>query len=409
MYDVILIRFGEMTLKRNNYNVFLKQLNNNLKRKFQKFENITFKQSRSRTYIYLNGHPHEEIIEVLNTVVGLSSYSLCKMVDKDFDVIANEAAYIISQEKGQKETSFKVETNRSDKSFPYNSIQISQEVSKRILPIVEGLKVDVHNPKLVLSIDFRIEGVFIYTNSIPGLGGFPSGLAGRGLLMMSGGIDSPVAGFLSLKKGVNIQAIHFYSPPHTSEMSLQKVIDLVQRLSHYTSNGKINLLVVPFTKIQEKIYQNVDESYVITIMRRVMYKIAHQICVTKQIDCIINGESIGQVASQTLESMRVVNEVTNIPIIRPLITYDKTEIIKLARDIKTYDISIRPYDDCCTVFIPKHPVIKPSLKKSIFQENLCDLEFDIQEAIKNIDLIELNSYEDYSVFTKNTNNDKFEI
>lgn len=409
MYDVILIRFGEMTLKRNNYNVFLKQLNNNLKRKFQKFENITFKQSRSRTYIYLNGHPHEEIIEVLNTVVGLSSYSLCKKVDKDFDVIANEAAYIISQEKGQKETSFKVETNRSDKSFPYNSIQISQEVSKRILPIVEGLKVDVHNPKLVLSIDFRIEGVFIYTNSIPGLGGFPSGLAGRGLLMMSGGIDSPVAGFLSLKKGVNIQAIHFYSPPHTSEMSLQKVIDLVQRLSHYTSNGKINLLVVPFTKIQEKIYQNVDESYVITIMRRVMYKIAHQICVTKQIDCIINGESIGQVASQTLESMRVVNEVTNIPIIRPLITYDKTEIIKLARDIKTYDISIRPYDDCCTVFIPKHPVIKPSLKKSIFQENLCDLEFDIQEAIKNIDLIELNAYEDYSVFTKNTNNDKFEI
>lgn len=408
MYDVILVRFGEMTLKRKNYNVFLKQLNNNLKKKFKNFENIKFEQSRSRTYIYLNSHAHEEVIEVLNTVVGLSSYSLCKIVDKDFDAIAKEAAKIINHEKKAANITFKVNTNRSDKDFPYNSIQISQEVAKRILPNVEGLSVDVHNPELVLSIDFRVEGVFLYTSSIPGLGGFPSGLAGRGLLMMSGGIDSPVAGFLSLKKGVNIQAIHFYSPPHTSEMSLQKVIDLVQRLSHYSSNGKINLLVVPFTSVQEKIYKNVDESYVITIMRRVMYKIAHKICQDKQIDCIINGESIGQVASQTLESMRVVNDVTNLPILRPLITYDKTEIIKLARDIKTYDISIRPYEDCCTVFIPKHPVIKPSLKKAIYQEELCDLDFEIEKAIENIELIEINAYENYSIFEKNSS-DKFEI
>lgn len=409
MYDVILVRFGEMTLKKKNYNTFLKAIKNNIKRKLKKFANLELKEARHRLYIILNGHDQDEVLNELNTVVGLSSYSLCKKVDKDFDLIADSAIEIINYEKYNKKITFKVETNRSDKSFAYNSLEISREVSKRILPKVPGLVVDVHNPELVLSIDFRTEGVFVYTSSHPGLGGYPGGMAGTGLVMMSGGIDSPVASFLTIKKGVNVKAIHFYSPPHTSVMSLQKVIDLCERLCHYTPNGKMDLLIVPFTEIQEKIYRSVDEPYIITIMRRIMYKIAHQVCLEQGIDSIINGESIGQVASQTIESMRVVNEVTNIPILRPLLTYDKTEIMDIARKIKTYDISIRPYDDCCTIFIPKHPVIKPTISKALREEAKCEFDQEITKAIQNIEVIKLNDKEHYSVLETTLNEDKFEI
>jgi len=409
MYDVILVRFGEMTLKKKNYNTFLKQINNNIKQKLKNFPNLEIKDARHRIYLFLNGHKHEEVIEVLNTIVGLSSYSLCKITSKDFDEISQTAIQLINYAKKKERITFKVETNRSDKSFPYNSLEISQEVAKRILPKIPGLMVNVHHPEMTLFIDFRTEGVFVYLDSIPGLGGFPGGMAGSGLVMMSGGIDSPVSAFLSIKKGVNIQAIHFYSPPHTSILSLQKVIDLCERLCEYMPNGKMNLMVVPFTKIQEKIYQSVDDSYIITIMRRIMYKIAHQVCQKYNIDCIINGESIGQVASQTIESMKVVNEVTNIPILRPLLTYDKTEIIEIARKIKTYDISIRPFDDCCTIFVPKHPVIKPTIKKAIYEEEKCNLQQEIEQAIKNIEIIELSSNNHYSVLEIDTNQDKFEI
>lgn len=409
MYDVILVRFGEMTLKKKNYNTFLKQINNNIKQKLKIFPNLEIKDARYRIYLFLNGHKHEEVIEVLNTIVGLSSYSLCKITSKDFDEISQTAIQLIKYAKKKERITFKVETNRSDKSFPYNSLEISQEVAKRILPKIPGLMVNVHHPEMTLFIDFRTEGVFVYLDSIPGLGGFPGGMAGSGLVMMSGGIDSPVSAFLSIKKGVNIQAIHFYSPPHTSILSLQKVIDLCERLCEYMPNGKMNLMVVPFTKIQEKIYQSVDDSYIITIMRRIMYKIAHQVCQKYNIDCIINGESIGQVASQTIESMKVVNEVTNIPILRPLLTYDKTEIIEIARKIKTYDISIRPFDDCCTIFVPKHPVIKPTIKKAIYEEEKCNLQQEIEQAIKNIEIIELSSNNHYSVLEIDTNQDKFEI
>ena len=199
----------------------------------------------------------------------------------------------------------------------------------------------------------------MYVETVKGLGGYPSGMAGSGILMMSGGIDSPVSGFLALKKGVNLKALHFASPPYTSDLALQKVVDLTEVLTNYASSGTIELLVVPFTKIQDSIHNNASNIYMVTLMRRAMYKIASLICKRDGIDVIINGESIGQVASQTLESMKVVNEVTNIPIIRPLATFDKEEIVDIARKIKTFDISIRPYEDCCTVFVPEHPIIKP--------------------------------------------------
>lgn len=396
-YDIILVRYGEMTLKKKNYKQFLQKVNDNIKKKCVDIEGLKFFNTDYRFYIYLNGNDYNEVIQRLNTVVGLYSYSLCVSVDPNYDAIASKAIELIKEEMNG-ETTFKVETNRSNKEFPATSIQISQEIAKRILPKVEGLKVNVHNPQITLHIDLRCEGTYIFVKEVKGLGGYPSGIQGKGLLMMSGGIDSPVAGFLTIKKGVDLTAIHYYSPPYTSLNALQKVVDLLEKLAVYTSNGKIKLLVVPFTKVQDRIHEKANQIYMVTLMRRAMYKIADKICENRGISIIVNGESIGQVASQTLESMVVVNEVTNKPIIRPVATYDKEEIIAVARKIGTYDISIRPYEDCCTVFVPEHPVIKPDIAKVKSEEAKCDFDDLIEEAIANIEEINLNYKDKYSVF-----------
>lgn len=411
MYDMILIRYGEMTLKKKNYKTFLNQINNNIKSKCSHLKNLRFSNTDYRFYIYLNGENCDDVIDKLNTVVGLHSYSLCKKViiksiDTAIEDIAKESIKIIEDNRPNKTFTFKVDTNRGNKLFPMTSIEISQKVSKIIIPQIEGIKVDVHNPELVLHIDLRNEGTYIYTNEIKGLGGYPSGIAGKGLVMMSGGIDSPVASFLSMKKGVNISAIHYASPPYTSDMALQKVIDLVERLSIYQNNSKIDLYVVPFTEVQTRIRDKANPIYLITIMRRSMYKIASKLVNDLDFECIINGESIGQVASQTLQSMKVVNDVTNIPIIRPLATFDKEEIIAVARKIKTYDISIRPYEDCCTVFVPEHPVIKPKLESIIVEEEKCDLESLIDESYKNIKKYTVTYKKKTSIFEEN---DEFSI
>lgn len=397
-YDLILIRYGEMTLKKKNYRQFLKKMNETIKRKCAVFSKLTYFNTDYRFYIYLNGENYEEVIEVLNTIVGLYSYSLCKKVEPEYDKMASIGIAMLNEEMQGKKASFKVETNRGNKSFPATSIQISQEIAKRILPKVENLSVDVHNPDYTLNVDLRCEGTYLYLKEIKGLGGYPSGMQGNGLLMMSGGIDSPVACYLAMRKGINVYAIHYASPPYTSLNSLQKVVDLLQVLAKYTSNGKVKLLVVPFTKIQDAIHQNADPKYLVTIMRRAMYKIGEMVCNKNNIEVMINGESIGQVASQTLESIKVVNEVTNVPIIRPLATFDKEEIIAISRKIKTYDISIRPYEDCCTVFVPEHPVIKPSISETKKQEERCNLAELIEEAVNNIEIINLNDKDKYSVF-----------
>lgn len=398
MYDLILVRYGEMTLKKKNYRQFLQRINDNIKSKCKGLKKLKFFNTDYRFYIYLNGEDYREVIEILDTVVGLYSYSLCRQVETDYEAISALAIEMIKEYKGDRKMSFKVETNRANKQFPSTSLAISQEVAKRILPNVNDLTVDVHNPDFTLNIDLRCEGTYVFVESIKGLGGFPSGSAGKGLLMMSGGIDSPVAGYLSLRKGVVLSAIHFASPPYTSDLALQKVVDLVEILAKYTIDGKINLLVVPFTEIQTAIHEKANPIYMVTLMRRAMYKIASIYCKKKEIDCLINGESIGQVASQTLESISVVNEVTNMPIIRPLATFDKEEIVEVARKIKTYDTSIKPYEDCCTVFVPEHPIIKPKLEDVLIEEAKCDLDNLILKAIENIEIINLSCFRKYSVF-----------
>lgn len=398
MMDLILVRYGEMTLKKKNYRQFLQRINDNIKHKCKDLKHLRFFNTDYRFYIYLNGEDPQAVIDILDTVVGISSYSLCYQTTSDYDDISRLAIEIIKEYKKDKKATFKVETNRANKSFPSTSIQISQEIAKRILPNVKDLSVDVHNPDIVLNVDLRTEGTYIFVETIKGLGGYPSGSAGKGLLMMSGGIDSPVAGFLSLKKGVVLDCIHFASPPYTSDMALQKVVDLVEIISKYTLDEKINLLVVPFTEIQTIIHEKANPIYLVTLMRRAMYKIATEVCKRRGIDVIINGESIGQVASQTLESMVVVNDVTNIPIIRPLATFDKEEIVGIARKIKTYETSIKPYEDCCTVFVPEHPIIKPKISDVINEENKCNLDEAIDKAINNIQVIPLSCDKKYSVF-----------
>ncbi|MDD3107080.1 MAG: THUMP domain-containing protein, partial [Bacilli bacterium] len=241
MYDVILIRYGEMTLKKKNYQEFLRKVNNNIINRCRVFPKLKFFHSMYRFYIELNQEDEQEVIKVLNTVSGLNSYSLCMKVEPNYEAIAQVGILLLLEEKQAK--TFKVESNRGDKKFPDTSQVMSQEIAKRVLPHVPHLKVNVHNPEVTLSVDLRNEGTYVFVNSIPGLGGFPSGVAGSGLLMISGGIDSPVAGFLSLKKGVNLYALHFASPPYTSDSAMQKVIDLVEQLSRYTSNNKITLFV----------------------------------------------------------------------------------------------------------------------------------------------------------------------
>ena len=278
---------------------------------------------------------------------------------------------------------FKVNCKRSDKSFPLISEQIIRSVAPVILKNT-SLKVDVHNPDINLSIEVREEGTYIFTKSFPGAGGYPLGIAGKGMLMLSGGIDSPVAAYLLMKRGVKIECIHFASPPYTQMGVIYKLEDILSKLNAYQPS--IRLHIIPFTKIQEAIYDNVPESYCITIMRRMMYRLASKLAASRNCPVIANGESVGQVASQTLQSIKVINEVTNTPVIRPCATLDKIEIIALSKKIDTYEISIRPYEDCCTIFTPKNPKTAPNFDECVKFEKKFDYESLINEALANIEV-----------------------
>jgi len=405
MYNIILVRYGEMTLKKANYKEFLKAINANIKRKLKRFSKLQFSNTDYRFYIHLNGEDYLEVIKALDTISGLASYSPCLKVNSDLEEVAKQSIFLIKEENLERKT-FKVETKRSNKTYPLTSQEITQKVAGLILKEIK-IEVDVHHPDFVLNIELRNEGTYIYLRNYLGMGGLPAGTGGNGLLMMSGGIDSPVAGFLALRKGITLKAIHFASPPHTSNLSLQKVVDLTKEISKYSEFEELELLVVPFTEIQVAIQKYCNPTYLITLMRRAMYKIAEQVALKEGISVIVNGESVGQVASQTVESMMVVNEVTNFPVIRPLVAYDKQEIVDIAKKINTYDVSILPYEDCCTVFVPKHPVIRPKVDYAKREEEKYEMNQLIKEAVSNIKRIALNYNEEY--FVGGEDKDKYEI
>ena len=387
MKKLIMIKYGELTTKKANRNAFIKILTKNIE-KMLKDENVTITKDRVRMYITCDDEV--KVIKNLQKVFGLHSIVLCEKVNTNIEDICKKANELVIGKK-----TFKIETKRSLKSFPINSMEVSRKVGAYVLKN-SNLKVDVHNPDIIVHVEIRNEGTFLYTDDIPGIGGYPVGIQGKGLLMLSGGIDSPVAGYLALKRGVDLECIYFESPPHTSVEAKNKVLKLASIINEYSGNIKVH--VVPFTKLQEEIYKKVPHTYMITIMRRMMYRIALKICLKNNLKVIVNGESIGQVASQTLDSMSVINKVVDIPVIRPVACMDKLEIISLANKINTYETSILPYEDCCTIFVPKHPIIHPSLDKCISYEATFDFEKLVDECIDNIETItnfESDDYTDY--------------
>ncbi len=380
VYTDIMIRYGELTLKGKNRKDFIDCLYRNLKNAFIDMKTLTFEKQYDRMYIHLNDENKEEIIRRLKYISGISSYSLVAKVEKNMSAIEKSVVDMINEQYDASWKTFKVIARRSDKSFPIISDQINRYVATSILKNT-SLLVDVHHPDLKIKIEVRLDACYVSIFNYEGLKGFPLGSGGKALLMISGGIDSPVAGFLMMKKGVKIEAIHFSSPPYTSEMAVFKVKTLLKELAKI--QGTIKFYNIPFTDLQVKIYEKCSESYAITIMRRMMYRIADIIAKKDNCLCLVNGESVGQVASQTLNSMQVINEVTNTVILRPLAIMDKNDIIKIAQEINTYATSILPYEDCCTIFDPKNPTTKPKLSECYYYEGKFDYSAMIAECIQN--------------------------
>lgn len=389
MKKIIILKYGELTTKKDNINYFLKTLKNNINI-ILKDINHTITYDFGRMFIDVKSEDIEKTVEKLKCIFGIHEIIVGYISeDKSLDNIKTN---ILSLIKDKNFKTFKVFTKRSDKTFPLNSMEISKSLGGYILRNIPNIQVDIHNPELLVSAEIRKNEVLYYFNGLSGLGGYPVGTLGKGLLMLSGGIDSPVAGYLAIKRGVKIEAIYFESPPHTSESAKDKVIKLARLLAKY--NTTVKLHVINFTRIQETILKNIPHEYLITIMRRMMYRISAIIAHNSKCNILINGESIGQVASQTLTSMRVINEVVKMPVIRPVACFDKLEIIDLAKKIGTYDISTLPYEDCCTIFVPEHPVINPSSIKAIEYEELIPFKDLIHEAIKNHEVISVDVEED---------------
>lgn len=384
MEKLILIKYGELTTKKGNRNQFINKLSQNIE-KILKNEKIQIKKDRVRMYI--EAENVEKISKKLQKVFGLHGIVIAYKVNTNIEEIKESVSEIL---KNKPFKTFKVETKRAEKRFPILSMEFNSMLGSYVLKNF-NCKVDVHNPDVTIHIEIR-EDTYIYLNEIKGSGGYPVGIQGKGILMLSGGIDSPVAGYLALKRGIDIDCLYFDSPPHTSLEAKNKVLKLASILNEYS--GSIRLLVVPFTKLQEAIYKHVPSEYNITILRRMMYRIATSI--DSKYKVVVNGESIGQVASQTLDSIQVINSVTNFPIIRPVACLDKLEIIDIAQKIGTYETSILPFEDCCTIFVPKHPVIKPNLEKCLQYEKF-DYESLIKECIENIEVI-TKFEEDFKIF-----------
>jgi thiamine biosynthesis protein ThiI len=393
-----MIKYGDLILKGKNQHIFRRNINNQIAHKLYGFD-IDIDFQHDLVFIKLKNEDPNEIIKKLDYISGLSSYSKVKACSFDLETISKHAIDIISEEI-KEDTTFKIETKRADKRIPLTSLEISIKLSKIILRQASQLKVDVHHPEKTLHVEARQDQTYIYLDKIPGLGGFPTSIGGRGLLLLSGGIDSPVAGYLAMNTGLEIECIHFESTPLTPIESVQKVIDLTKKLSKYSSGSKIKLHLVPFKEIHEMLLNEVEESYLITIMRRMMYRIAEGIAKANNNKVIISGDSIGQVASQTIESLIAVQEPISTLIIRPLSTYDKSDIIKLARKINTLEISNKPFSDCCTVYVPKKPVIKPSIYRSGLIESKLNFDLLLKQAIKNTRSIMVKDRETINIIDK---------
>ena len=387
---MLLLRYGELALKGKNRNQFENALIKNVRDSLQGLS-AEVKKVYGRLFVYLQDEENfEEAISRLQCVFGIVSVSPVESTSLDLDEITKKAAEIVMSTVTPPFT-FKVDARRSYKQFPYESPEINRLTGGYILENVPGSKVDVHNPNLILQIEIRNQEAYIFHRSYPGEGGLPVGTSGNALLLLSGGIDSPVAGWMAMKRGLNIEALHFHSPPFTSERSREKTIDLTRSLTRY--HHRINLHIAGFTEIQKAIHSCCPKDMGVTIMRRMMFRIANSLARTRNAKAIITGESLGQVASQTLDSIKTISAVSDLPIFRPLIGLDKQEIIAYSQKIGTYSTSILPYEDCCTVFVPKHPVTKPRINRAEKAEENLDISGLIDNCLQNIETITLQTSE----------------
>lgn len=381
MEKIIVIRYAELSTKKSNISLFLNKLKENVSFALSDIDcTIYFDKGR----MFIETKKIDETINKLKYVFGIQGIFIAYKVNTDIKEIQDTVLNVLKEKEFK---TFKVTTKRTDKTFEINSMDFSKLMGAHILKNINNLNVDVHNPDIEVKIEIRKNDTYIYFDEIKGLGGYPVGSNGKGLLMLSGGIDSPVAGYLAIKRGIRLEALYFAAPPHTSLDAQKKVEELARILSKYNNN--INLHIINLTEIEEEIYKNIPKDYLITILRRMMYRIAQTIACKNNLKCIVNGESVGQVASQTLTSMNVINSVVNIPVLRPVVCFDKTEIIDLAKKINTYETSILPYIDCCTIFVPKHPVINPEINKTLEYEKLIDYENMINRAIKSEEIIKI--------------------
>lgn len=378
MENAIIIRYCEIHLKGKNRGYFEKMLKDNIKNSLKGIK-FTFAPMHSRYLIEnFNEEDFDLITEKLHKIAGIHTYSRALVVDNDLSQMEEACKILLKDKTG----TFKIITNRADKTFCHNSMETSMLLGGRMLETYpQNLKVDVKNPQHSVYVDIREDGkTFVYSEIVHCMSGMPVGSAGKGLLLISGGIDSPVAGYMMCKRGMKLNCLHFHSFPYTGEAAKEKVIELTKKIGEY--NGGIHLHVVSFTHIQEEIHKHCPEEYMITLMRRFMMRIAERFAKEYGDQAIVTGESLGQVASQTIESITSSNSVVTMPVLRPLIAFDKLDIIEISKKIDTYDTSILPYEDCCTVFLPKYPSIKPNLERVKKAESRLDVEALIDEAIE---------------------------
>ncbi|HBE2177509.1 TPA: tRNA 4-thiouridine(8) synthase ThiI [Enterococcus faecalis] len=387
-YTEIMVRYGELSTKGKNRKTFIMQLAQNVKRALADFPALKIHADRDRMHILLNGEDSEEVIPKLSKVFGIQNFSPSIRIEKEMPAIRAMVQEVVREVYTPGKT-FKITAKRSDHSFELDSNVLNQELGGAVIEAIPEIQVQMKKPDINLRIEIRKDAAYLSYETIRGAGGLPVGTSGRGMLMLSGGIDSPVAGYLAMKRGVEVEAVHFASPPYTSEQALQKAKDLAEKLVPYV--GTIQFIEVPFTEIQEEIKRVVPQGYLMTITRRLMLRLTDAIREMRKGLVIINGESLGQVASQTLQSMVAINEVTSTPIIRPVVSMDKTEIIEIAEKIDTFELAIQPFEDCCTIFAPPQPKTRPRLDKAQDYEARLDLEGLMARALEGLKITEISA------------------
>lgn len=386
-YSEIMVRYGELSTKGKNRKVFINQLSQNVRQALRNKE-VKIHAMRDRMHLILNGADYHEVMSDLKHIFGIQSFSPVVKIEKTTDALVKTAVEMMKEVYKEGQT-FKIVTKRADHQFEWATNDINQHVGGAIFDAIDYAQVSMKQPDITLRVEVRQDGIYLMSEVIKGMGGLPVGSSGKGMLMLSGGIDSPVAGYLAMKRGVKIEAVHFASPPYTSPQALLKTKQLTATLAPYV--GSINFLEVPFTEIQEEIKKVVPEGYLMTVTRRMMMRLCDAIREQRHGLALINGESLGQVASQTMHSMIAINDVTTTPVLRPVITMDKLEIIDIAQEIGTYELSIQPFEDCCTIFTPPAPKTRPKLEKAREYEARLDIDGLISRALSGIKLTKITA------------------